>query len=357
MDINKEVIKNNRLVRHGYYLFRGLTQRERLKAKAAKTLCRFGVHFSTEDEKSQQISDMIRMNTMYGYSFEEYLYYHFSEKNRQERKEFVADWEHLGYTCAMNKFSNACIFDNKWNTVQKYKKYYRRAVAICGRSNELDDKDGFVRFVSEHPDFIVKPINESCGHGVKIYHINDFESVEALYDEIIHKIGSIFIVEELIQQTKDMKKYHPASVNTVRVPTITIGEHVKVIHPFFRIGQHGNCVDNGGAGGIICALDVDQGTILAAADEYGNQYTTHPDTGTMIIGQTIPRWQEAKDLVAELAKIVPDNHYTGWDLALTDMGWVLVEANRRGQFIWQIPTQVGFRKEINRILKQLNVRY
>ena len=77
----------------------------------------------------------------------------------------------------------------------------------------------------------------------------------------------------------------------------------------------------------------------------------------MIIGQTIPRWQEAKDLVAELAKIVPDNHYTGWDLALTDMGWVLVEANRRGQFIWQIPTQVGFRKEINRILKQLNVRY
>ena len=55
--------------------------------------------------------------------------------------------------------------------------------------------------------------------------------------------------------------------------------------------------------------------------------------------------------------MVPENRHTGWDLALTNDGWVLVEANRRTQFGFQMSLQQGFRKEINGYLKQLGKKY
>ena len=50
------------------------------------------------------------------------------------------------------------------------------------------------------------------------------------------------------------------------------------------------------------------------------------------------------------------NKYAGWDLALTEKGWVMVEGNARGQFVWQIPMQKGFMKEANQILKRLKMK-
>ena len=61
-------------------------------------------------------------------------------------------------------------------------------------------------------------------------------------------------------------------------------------------------------------------------------------------------------MAIELAHVMPDNHYCGWDLALTDEGWVLQEANDRGEFVgFQLPTRMGFRKELLSILNELGV--
>ena len=93
--------------------------------------------------------------------------------------------------------------------------------------------------------------------------------------------------------------------------------------------------------------------VTATADEFGNTYDTHPDTNAMLLGMHVPRWNEAIELVNELAQVVPDNRYCSWDLALTDNGWSMIEVNARGQFIWQYATKVGFRDEINSILEEL----
>lgn len=50
--------------------------------------------------------------------------------------------------------------------------------------------------------------------------------------------------------------------------------------------------------------------------------------------------------------------YKGWDLALTDNGWVLVEGNEKGMFIgFQLPTHQGFRKEFNQICKEVGIKF
>lgn len=349
--IKNESIRNNRLIRHTFYFLNAIARRGRLLEKAKEIIACFDDKRATVTEPTPALlKDMLRMYARNGYSFAEYLLYSFFEKPLKERLQFIADWEHLGYACAMNDHKNDELFDDKWKTYQTFRRFYGRDMAICtAAAGEAD----YRKFVSEHPEFVVKPLDASCGKGVQV--VRDGKTLQ--YADIRKEISGDFIVEELIRQVHDTAKFHPASLNTVRVPTIRTGETVHYVHPFFRIGQHGNTVDNAGAGGIICAVNPENGCVIAAADEAGRRFEVHPDSGEQIIGFYLPMWEEAKAFTAELTKVLPDNHYTGWDLALTESGWVLVEGNRRGQFVWQIPLQKGSRDEIEGYLRALRVRY
>ncbi len=112
--------------------------------------------------------------------------------------------------------------------------------------------------------------------------------------------------------------------------------------------------DNAGAGGIIATLD-ENGKIKAAADENGISYTRMDDLGLDIIGWQVPCWKEAVEFVKQLAMVIPSNRYTGWDIALTENGWCMVEGNSRAEFLWQKSDRKGFRHEINGILAELKM--
>ena len=165
------------------------------------------------------------------------------------------------------------------------------------------------------------------------------------------------MIEELIIQSSTLADFHPNSVNTLRIPTFRFNDNETLIfHPFLRIGQKGNIVDNAGAGGIMGLVDIKTGCVFAASDERCNCYTKHPDTNLDIVGFRIPMWEEALVFVKKLADVIPNVRYVGWDIALTEKGWVLIEGNEKGQFLWQIPTKEGFRDEFEAICKQANVK-
>ena len=352
--MNKEKIKNNRVIRKIFYFTKTIIKRKELLKQALFTIESFSVEVDGE-EKQKLAKDMLKTYSRTGFGFDEYICYGFQHKKEEERKEFVADWEHLGYANTLNDPKNDQIFDNKWKTYSKFGNFYGRKMLFCDASAKIED---FASFLAENTRYVIKPLDASCGRGVKIVENLCEQGRESdLFNQLLKDYHGRFLVEELIVQNQEIAKIHPSSVNTVRIPTIRMDDEVKVIHPFFRVGQKGNCVDNAGAGGIICCVDVETGKVYAAADEKSRTYVNHPDTHEKLIGFVIPRWEEAKQLVKKLAMVVPENRYTGWDVALTDKGWVLVEANRRGQFVWQIPAQEGFRKEINEILKKLRKKY
>ena len=347
-----ENIFTNRFYRRFKFFASGIIEKRKLYNDAQKTIQRFGVEFPSQADEEKLISDMLKMNRLYGFGFDEYLLYGFTDRSKNEKLAFVADWEHTGYANAMNDSKNNVLFDNKWKTYQKYKIFYQRDAVYCA---EKTDKDQFISFMKKHDSIIVKPIADSCGRGIKI--IREGGSAD-LYENLMNDYKGGFVAEELIRQSEEMAKFHPSSVNTIRVPTIRFDDGVQIIHPFMRIGQKGNYVDNAGSGGIICLIDPETHTIIEAVDELGQRYSVHPDTKEQIIGFQIPRWDELKQFANRLAQVVPENRYTSWDLALTDNGWVMVEGNRRGQFVgWQITSQVGFRKELNDIMDKLGHKY
>lgn len=166
--------------------------------------------------------------------------------------------------------------------------------------------------------------------------------------------GGGYILEELIENDNIMASLHPQSLNTVRIPTVRYDDRVEVMHPFLRMGCGDAFVDNAGSGGIMGNVDIETGTVYAAADELGRGYTHHPDSGIELTGFTIPRWQEALELVKRMARVLPSVRYVGWDMALTkNTGWVMIEGNDKGQFVFQVADRKGFRKEFEKIKKKL----
>lgn len=277
----------------------------------------------------------------YGWGFDEYFMFNFNRLSCAGRKEFVPNMQKDNFCDKVNSESVVDLFTDKWLAYKRFAKYYKRDACML-QSWERDHEEA-ERFIEKHDAMIIKPTDWSFGDGIKIIHNATVDDIKALLQK--YSVG--FVMEELIHQGDEMAALHPQSVNTVRITTYRSGDEIHIIHPFFKVGRGEDIVDNAAQGGIFGEIDIETGVVISACDKKGHRYVKHPETGVSLIGYVIPRWQEALDLSRELAMVVPEAAYTGWDLAYTDVGWVMVEGNARGQFIcFQMAAQRGFRKEL-----------
>ena len=300
------------------------------------------------------VKDMVDMHRLHEVPYDEFFLFNFDKNDNEEyRASFITDIERVKYANALNNPDNDTIYYDKGKTYTVYQQYYLRDVL---RLDSLDRFSQFESFVKKHNRFICKPIDGGCGVGIQILSIDEHSNLRSVFDSLIEQYQYKCIIEELIQQVPELSELHPDSINTMRMPTIRTDNGVMLLHPFLRIGRGGNITDNAGSGGIFCCVDINTGKVFTATDEFDNSYEIHPDTGKQLIGFQVPEWKAAVELVKKLALIVPDNRYCGWDLALTEKGWDLVEANAKGQFIWQYGTKIGFKEELEMIFKDIDFR-
>lgn len=303
--------------------------------------------------KKWVIWDMLFCNVAYGALPEDYLIFEFHLQSALGRRSFITNRLRNDY-CRNKKINDITptpeLFTDKFITYQRYKSFYKRE--IIRLYSTLDIKL-FSDFISESPNFICKPINSSKGKGVKVFNTktNSNETVFALLEEVLS--NGPCLIEELIVQAEGLKILHPSSVNTVRCPTLLTQDGVVIFHPVLRMGRGGNVIDNAGAGGILANINPETGLVYTTgADELGYRYISHPDTGINIVGFQVPKWDELCSFVKEISLITPNIKYTGWDLALTDNGWVIVEGNHWGQFlILQTADKTGIRNDFEKLLE------
>jgi hypothetical protein len=150
-----------------------------------------------------------------------------------------------------------------------------------------------------------------------------------------------------------MARFNPSSVNTVRCPTFRTVRGIELAPCRFRVGQAGSFVDNAGSGGILAGVDPKTGVVFTTGrDEYCHEYVTHPQSGLRFEGFRLPDWEELVASVKEMHELFPNMGYISWDMAHTDRGWVIIEANGSGQFIGtQIVEQKGKKRDIAKQLE------
>lgn len=298
----------------------------------------------------------------YGCTAGEYYYLGLADKTHDEIKEYVLTREKVIYRNRLNRLEDAHYFNNKWETYCEFKEYFGRDVIMI-KSDE--DYPEFCRFVAKHPEFVVKPADMGGGQGVHKAEVAPdltdeerkarFHGILAECEEnkkrYLRGEEDGVILEELIAQVPETAVIHPDSVNGVRVTTVRVGGKVTLYHPWFKIGRFGQFLTSAVFGTLDAVIDADTGVVITpGCSESNERFDVHPDTGVPILGFRIPKWDELKKTATELAMKFDTVNYVGWDLALTEKGWVLMEGNFSGDFCWQICLGRGCKKEFEDLI-------
>lgn len=276
--------------------------------------------------RKELIRDMIYTLHRFGADFQEYFVFEFYNRNTFGREEFITNKKRYRYYHLLNADENYYLFEDKKKTYELFGEYYGRDVLPI---DSAEDKERFLDFCQNHPTFMYKPVGGAEGRGIQKITVATKEEAESFFDGIIDK--GRFLAEEMIKQDDRMAALHKESVNTVRVPAIICKGEVRIFHPFLRIGMGNAVVDNNGFGGIAASVDAETGIVYTRGlTKKGRWYIKHPDTGAQIVGFQLPEWDAAVALAKKLTTMVEGTRYIAWDFALTEKGWVVVEANALG---------------------------
>lgn len=284
--------------------------------------------------KQTLLKDIKKVYLTDGTRPDEYLLYNYDSKDKKERDQYMPQRLKDTLLCDYYGDETATVIGemrDKYSFYKLVKPYFKREVTKVESEN---DRGAFNVFCKKHPRFICKIINGGCGVGVRVEEVNGEKQINGLFNELIQQGG--WIIEELIQQDPSISAFNSSSVNTVRFPSFKHGNKIVQKYPCIRFGRKGSIVDNAGQGGVFASIDIETGTIITNGfDELGHEYDCHPDSKKQFKGFTIPRWsellEEAKQAHMSLSE---EQSYVAFDFALSEKGWMIVEANW-GDFVLQ----------------------
>lgn len=266
------------------------------------------------------ILDMIYSALKNGSGYMDYFEFEFYLLNNKERSTYITSNINNNIIKKYNDSKFNYIFDNKAIFNDKFKDFLKRDY-INLENATLED---FVSFVNGKDKIVVKPLSECGGKGVQIISIDKKSDLEKIFNSLIR--NKQFLVEDYINQCKQMSFLYNKSVNTLRILTFYKNKKVYILKSILKIGNGGS-VDNFSSGGMYTFVDENGKVYVPAIDEEGNVFEVHPISKKKIVGFEIPKYKEVVDFVKELGLVVPKVRYVGWDIAITDDGPVVVEGN------------------------------
>ena len=239
----------------------------------------------------------------------------------------------------------------------------------------VDDKRTFLKVCTAHgfaipPTFsaadaiarggryIVKDPELDLGYGVEIKDATALAGIE-WKDELI--------VQERLVNHPDLREVFgdEAPLSTLRVLVLRDPDTQALVvqRTAIRIGRHGSVVDNTQQGGIWASVDRETGRIRPGVTRksYGKvrdgafvRYREHPDTRRPFVGVVIPWFEQGKAMaLAAHEQLAPEAIALGWDVALAEVGPVLLEVNVWATCYDYDPADDAFTPTCRQIVDQL----
>lgn len=271
------------------------------------------------------VMDCILCRLIYGTNTEQYVTMEFYRKNHRERKRYITNRRQ----CRINKQLLAQTSEEERKTIadkylfnKKYAKWVKRGFI----STEDSGPEEIVDFIREHQSVLVKPVGRTQGLGIYKL-VYDPETVEATVAELMK---DSYVLEEFIRQHPEMERINPSSVNSLRMVTILDKKgEAHIVNVELRGGGAGSVVDNYHSGGVCYPVDIQEGVVfLSGRGNVGSGgIMRHPSTGIMMMGFQIPHWDVVTQSLKEAAKLSENLRWLGWDVAVTEDGVELIEAN------------------------------
>ena len=272
-------------------------------------------------------------------SYGEYIHcYRFWNKNKKQQKEYASEYE---MRCIYRKTVQVSVGRmslNKILTIRHFENHISRKW-IYPKEVSYESFESFMNAT----DCIVKPIIGTFGEGIFLVEKNSGKDLQELYALCCEKK---LYVEERIKEHSELEAFHPQSLNTIRIFTISNDNLCKLVAAELRVGVGNSVVDNVSAGGIFAPIDLASGTIIGdGSNKYGNTYKSHPDTGKVFNGFVIPFWEKIIDTCKTLSATVTGITFAGWDVCVLPSGELeIIEMN-------SYPNVTGLQTAYNKGLK------
>lgn len=137
----------------------------------------------------------------------------------------------------------------------------------------------------KYKSVVIKPFNTGEGEGVERLTLpKDEQRLRQLIDACYK--GAKLMVEEEVENCKEMKNLNPNSVNTLRIITLKHNDgHIEIRGVWVRVGTGNGVADNLCKGGVCIPVDLSTNSLLKSG--LNNQlvpFTVHPTTGITFYG-------------------------------------------------------------------------
>ena len=282
------------------------------KFSTIKTLFTVAKKVKKQSNKKFVIFDIIKCSIKYQAAFYDYLEFEFYLLNDEQRKTYLTNGKNNQIVRMFNDKNYWHILDNKNEFNDYFKNYLKRDYL-----NPPFTKEQLNRFLKNKSKIMAKPIDGVGGEGIKIIDAKD----KNIYEEYNN-----YLLEEVIIQNKKLSELYDGSVNSIRMFTFFDGKKAYLLQAILKLGN-GGFVDNFSSGGMYCFLN-DKGVVITPAiDKDDNIFGIHPTSKKQILNFQVPQFEEAKKLVLEAAKEIPQIKYIGWDVAISDKGPCIIEGN------------------------------
>ena len=282
--------------------------------------------------------EMIKRSKTHPHNYAEYGFWELSE---EEQKTFFTKEVSTLLRRKYNKDSNRLKTLHKVAFYKLFREFFGRKCLLTSEMTMRSFKEEF----KDKGKVVYKSDVGTGGKGIKIFEFEN-DTIDDVYDKICHLPDGI--VEEFIVQHPEIQKLSVNAVNTIRIVTIFTQEDipgvekdkVHFLYAGLRMALGKSYVDNFSSGGIIAAVNLETGIIETdGVRSYNEIFVKHPDTGTVIKGFQIPYFKESKEIVEAMCvagRGLPS--YVGWDIAITENGPIVIEANPSpGTEVLQLP--------------------
>lgn len=285
----------------------------------------------------------------YGATVSDYFEYQFWKKNNTARAEYVTMLFSRKIQKKFNKGDKTAFLDKiKFNQI--YGAF--RSIKSMDLSTDEHSVEDFISFVKKcDRKILMKPLMGASGQGIYKADVSTDEKAAALFNKV--KTSNIdYMAEEIFQQSGPLNKANPACLNTVRIFTLYDGKDIYLMCAGVRIGGGKGIVDNIHAGGMVCEIEKETGTIIGPGyNLIGHRFVRHPISGVLLPGLVIPQWTKVLDTIKKAAMVTPSIGHSAWDIAVSETDVTLIEANEQGNFdLIQCCSQKGCKKDYLKVI-------
>ena len=261
-----------------------------------------------------------------------YIFYQIFKKYNEFDSRYVPScYYHPYITSCLNPQKYAYILSDK-NILQNVYHHIKHAKSVIrnidglflDESNNILTTDEAIDIIKRNRPLIIKKSIESCG-GKNITIINSESTIEDI-KKILKEFNKDFVIQELVKQSEDTKRFNPSSLNTIRITSLFINGKFSICNAILRCGSKDSIVDNGGMGGTMVRVGSDGKLGKYGLNFKGEKFDN--SNGIKFEGQEIHNFDSITKIIEQSHTSMPLCGIIGWDISLDEKNEpILIEAN------------------------------